>query len=836
MAVLERPQLRERLQAAIRGHRMVFVQAPPGYGKTTAIADALAGATQAVARYDAAPWDIQTFVEPLVSAVRAVRPDFGRRALALAEAGADPRRIGNAFAADLRHVDSETLIVAEDAHLLGADFGAFIDGLFRDPPATVTWIVSSRTPPHFALADLLLRDLVSVVSADELRFDREAIGSLAQQLAPDVTPHRLDELAQRTEGWPAGVVLSLRTGSTPIAIADGQFEAAGAFLIEQLVRTFGGDELAALERFAVYEVIEDRLIAADESPATRDTLNGLEGRGAMIVRLANGALRVHPMLRDVVVQRMAQRSGTDSVSALHERAATYYAETGRIGAALFHIEASDSPRVIAAALQQLGTEAIVRGYGDQVARLAERLATSPLHDPALVAYLAGWRAKQLGSEDARNHFAQAVRLGAVNGDGALAFAARIELVEHDLGRGRSVSQAEIDELLASAAPLGIGAVSSVAIRAGWHAAIAGRFADALASADEAAAVKIPLLQQAAAPLRAYALTVLGRFDEAERELTALIERLQDADSLGLRTRMLVWSARLALLRGDTRGACADALEARRTGAGLIAPSELAALYVALAEAAIHLGDAETGELAVAGVLESSAAAWYEHDRARFPALAALYRARSVFLRAGPAAALRSAEAQMPAAIPPVQRAMLLADAVWYARLSSARPNERFAAAAAAVASAVPFDAADAAGLNAAAVLLAAFARSAGLGAGAPAELGAFAALEAGLPDLERRGPRFETLLVVARDRAEVRPAAGGPALEERLTPREAEILELLALGLTNKEIAQRLVLGTRTVETHVARILGKLGVNSRSRAIAAHIRRSTDAPSGVGLL
>ena len=51
-----------------------------------------------------------------------------------------------------------------------------------------------------------------------------------------------------------------------------------------------------------------------------------------------------------------------------------------------------------------------------------------------------------------------------------------------------------------------------------------------------------------------------------------------------------------------------------------------------------------------------------------------------------------------------------------------------------------------------------------------------------------------------------------------LTPREAEVLRLLAGGLTNPQIAERLVVSLPTVNTHVAAIFNKLGVNSRSAA------------------
>jgi DNA-binding NarL/FixJ family response regulator len=64
----------------------------------------------------------------------------------------------------------------------------------------------------------------------------------------------------------------------------------------------------------------------------------------------------------------------------------------------------------------------------------------------------------------------------------------------------------------------------------------------------------------------------------------------------------------------------------------------------------------------------------------------------------------------------------------------------------------------------------------------------------------------------------------GPAEASALTKREREILQLVSHGLTNKEIAQRLVLSVRTVDAHVEHILSKLNVSSRTRAVAAATR------------
>jgi DNA-binding NarL/FixJ family response regulator len=61
-------------------------------------------------------------------------------------------------------------------------------------------------------------------------------------------------------------------------------------------------------------------------------------------------------------------------------------------------------------------------------------------------------------------------------------------------------------------------------------------------------------------------------------------------------------------------------------------------------------------------------------------------------------------------------------------------------------------------------------------------------------------------------------------LPEALTPRELEVLQLLAQGLPNKLIAQRLGISEHTAKFHVNAILGKLGVQSRSEAIVQAVR------------
>ena len=72
----------------------------------------------------------------------------------------------------------------------------------------------------------------------------------------------------------------------------------------------------------------------------------------------------------------------------------------------------------------------------------------------------------------------------------------------------------------------------------------------------------------------------------------------------------------------------------------------------------------------------------------------------------------------------------------------------------------------------------------------------------------------------------MRPCSRGSTTRQTtaLSPREAEVAALVAEGLTNRQIAQRLVISERTAQNHVQHILTKLGFTTRSQIAAWRVR------------
>ena len=311
------------------------------------------------------------------------------------------------------------------------------------------------------------------------------------------------------------------------------------------------------------------------------------------------------------------------------------------------------------------------------------------------------------------------------------------------------------------------------------------------------------------------LVRLGRWDEAQARLEAA-ERLE----LGLTTAALhgAVAGELYALRGET-GRARSQLDAAIELAGQGIPSEFVApIHGALATLATVEGDPGEARRQVAAALE---ALGEDRDPLYAPPLHALGVRAEADARAEPARAdeLLAELKRMP------EWPQVLANAA----LARAE-RSRLAGASDATAWNTAKVHWDALGESHPAAYARLRAAEALLGAGDRADAEELLrTAHAAAAALGARPLQEEVESLARRARISLEPVPVPPAGEdELLTRREAEILELLADGLTNREIAERLFISQKTVGTHLGHIFAKLGVHNR--VAAAGRARGSPAP------
>ena len=210
----------EAVASAIRSHRLIVVQAPAGYGKTSAGALIVTAVGLPTAWYTVQPWHVGSFVEPIIAEVRTIREDFGRLTLALAAHGRPPSddadalrrwvtRIGASFAQELANIPERLVLVIEDYHVLEGDItlSDFIMGAMRQLPETVTLLLIGRSTPSLPLAEWVAQGRAVSFGADDLKFNASETMVLAQKRGSKMGEREAAELTRQLEGWPAGIAL-----------------------------------------------------------------------------------------------------------------------------------------------------------------------------------------------------------------------------------------------------------------------------------------------------------------------------------------------------------------------------------------------------------------------------------------------------------------------------------------------------------------------------------------------------------------------------------------------------------------------------------------------------
>jgi LuxR family maltose regulon positive regulatory protein len=861
---VERLRLLERLDSLlVEGCQAAVLSAPAGSGKTTLVAQWL------IRRGMPAGWlslderdNLPTrFFTYLIAALRNAVPGVGQSALELLDLpGLNLEEIVILLANELAEAGGPLMLVLDDVQVIhNSALLQALDQLIAAQPPRMRLILLSREDPPLRLAARRARGQIVELRQEDLRFMLdEALAFLNQGMNLGLDIRQVKTLETKTEGWIAGLQLAaLSLQRTPdVERFLSEFSGSHRFILDYLMEEVLAHRPAEVHQFLLDTAVLERLSAESCAAITQKTISET---AALLDQLTRSNLfvipldeerrwfRYHHLFRDLLLARLGAATPT-RIPELALRASKWY-ETNQDPrtAVEYALAAGDTLR--AAELIERYIVANWKTVDLEFHYLLNRLpAETVLERPALCLQKA-WLCVILGQiENVAPFVAAAERNLPAAGKAELrAFAHTLRAYLADMDNHPVRLDEELAQAYAAIPEENPGMHNSVAIIVGTIHYMEADFAGALRYFEAAAeldrrvegtnavpvsAMRIALmlitqgkLRQAESLLRSAEETIQrrgarrfyisgainllrgavqlewNRLEEAEKQVRYGLQLLQDWPSQGVRAMGQGWLARILVARGDLDGARqaleqADALvRDRRIHASFTQQVESA--HVALWIAA---GDWPALE-AWAGEIERSLPAEF---RFRFEARRIeLCRAWLALGREREAMALLERlleEAKDRAG----NRIVILA-------LLAAGGGEHPARAAAL---------GDALRLGEEEGYSRTFVDA---GNGLRKTLREWLAGKVG------QGPQRYAQSILAAFPLEgtpIRPGTPIPAPPmgippvEALSAREREVLALVAEGLTNPQIASRLVISVRTVKKHVENIHGKLGVTNRTQAVA----------------
>jgi LuxR family transcriptional regulator, maltose regulon positive regulatory protein len=862
--LIARQQLVSRLEREVPRRRLIAVAAPAGYGKTTLLAEWARKSAIAVAWLSLSDRDNdrEQFLRYLLAAWAEVVPGIAESPLGflLGSHAPDHEAVLAAFVNQGSEAAGHIAFVLDDYHVISEPaVHSALTYLIDHLPPNLHFVLSFRAEPELPIARYRARRQLFELWDDDLRFSPEETATLVErQMGLTLASDEAALLQTQTEGWAAGLQLSILGMRFRGAPERSSLSASGKnrFVADYL----RSDVLAYLPEDTVRFLLQTGILERLSAPLC-EAVTGEQGSQAMLERLERENLflmplddrrewfRYHPLFADFL-QEEVHRRNLDEVPGLHRRAARWYLSQEMPDESFHHAVAGDDVDCAVEVFDRFINIKLARGEFKLLQRWLDALPP---------AWMARYPVLELG------------RAGLLAYSGAVAECIQcLDSVEERLTPGESVeTQTQLARVtavrcfvacmqnnLAQAEALAAQALrdlpeSDASFRPGIYGALGDTYRGH-ARWEKARDAYVRVLEAAQSPaVRFYSAHVSGALADLAlrqghlkaasdywRKALAAVEEQAGEPSLPLPVigwfyiRMAEilyeWNelapARDYLTRGLKRAELGGDVRALIAGYLLAARLQLAAGDEGEAAAFLE----KTRPL----VEQSAFAEWRSHfERCQLELWLAQDMLRTAVnwvdeLMDEPAIQERpgSEVAQLGMArvlvvkgdLPSVERAQALLSRLVETAGAEGRTG----------------------------VLVEALAQR-GLALWRRGDSpGAMGSLERALRLAEPEGYvrlfvdgglPMARLIQEARSRdvmptyverlltafgSSVPAVSEAPALPEPLTAREEEVLELLAAGLSNREIGEELVISPETVKKHTSNIYGKLGVRSRTEAVA----------------
>jgi ATP/maltotriose-dependent transcriptional regulator MalT/DNA-binding SARP family transcriptional activator len=299
---------------------VAWISGPPGAGKTSLAASYVEARQWRALWYqvDADDADVATFFHYLGHAARKL---LGESAAELpkfsSQHGADPGLFSRKFFRELfARANGPVALVLDSLHAVPADSAlhAVLEAAFSQIPKNCCVLVTSRNEPPPGLARLRVTGELAALGGDGLRFEQEELVEVAKLRGHEISAAAAAQLASRTQGWAAGIVLMLEHAKLSGRMAEFPNDAAPRAIFDYLA----GEIFSRFERdtqqFMLRIACLPRMTAG-----VAEELSGKPKAGRLLLNLAvndyfvsevateeGRVFQLHPLLRDFLRNRALQ--------------------------------------------------------------------------------------------------------------------------------------------------------------------------------------------------------------------------------------------------------------------------------------------------------------------------------------------------------------------------------------------------------------------------------------------------------------------------------------------------------------------------------------------------
>lgn len=365
--IVLRQRLIDRLNKGLQyTSGVTLISAPAGFGKTTLISEWVAGCERPASwlSLDEGDNDPRRFFAYLIAALQTIAGNIGEEGLAVIHASQPQPLSIESILTDLLNeittIPGNFILVLDDHHVIDSkSVDDAISFLLEHQPPQLHLVIVTREDPDLPLARLRAQGKMTELRAADLRFTAsEAAEFLNRVMGLNLSAEDIAALETRTEGWIAGLQLAAISmqGHQDSASFIQSFTGSHHFVMDYLVEEVLQQQPENIQTFLLRTSILDRLCAPlcdavllDPSASGQATLEFLEHANLFTIPLDNERrwYRYHHLFADLLRQRLQQSLGSSArdaesrVNELHIRASQWYEENGLQMQAFQHAAAAN---------------------------------------------------------------------------------------------------------------------------------------------------------------------------------------------------------------------------------------------------------------------------------------------------------------------------------------------------------------------------------------------------------------------------------------------------------------------------------------------------------------